>query len=271
MQLEVRTRITLIIVAGVVVLGLGVLAYLSGTPIDLSDLLGSLGGVATGLLAGFGIAGGPSPATTTASTTTTRSGTMGGQPGISAGVFPMLVAFGMAAIALLVILALGGCNIPEPQEPDDQAQVCRWEAAAVEATGAAVEALDHALASGPGEVPEEARLALATARETVVAGRAAVALCEDAVSRPRWWTWAGDALRALVAITDTLKTAGVPYAREIGIALAVVQSTLAAMAPPEPENEGAGDGKGSAAPSLAELQHATAVLRKRIQKPTVTP
>lgn len=158
-------------------------------------------------------------------------------------VLASLFRFGPAVLVLALIV---GC-VPSqpPASADDADQACRWEAAAVEATGAAVEALDHALDSGPADVPEEAQRALAAARETVVAGRAAVALCEDAVSRPRWWTWAGDALRALVAITDTLKAAGVPYTREIGIALGVVQATLAAMAPPEPG--GAGGSKSSPA------------------------
>lgn len=59
MQLEKSTRITLIIVAGLVVLGLGALVVWSGGELDFKDALIGVG-VAIGGLAGIGIAGGPS-------------------------------------------------------------------------------------------------------------------------------------------------------------------------------------------------------------------
>ena len=58
MTLTPWTRRVLIITAGVVVLGLATIGYLSGAEIDLADIFGALGGVVAGLLGGLGIAGG---------------------------------------------------------------------------------------------------------------------------------------------------------------------------------------------------------------------
>jgi len=52
------TRITLIVCATVLLLGLGVLAWLSGSPIDLSEILAALGGAASGILVWLCVKGG---------------------------------------------------------------------------------------------------------------------------------------------------------------------------------------------------------------------
>lgn len=58
MHLSTATRITLIVSAVVLVLGLAGLSVLSGAQLDLAQLLGALGALASGLLAGLGVAGG---------------------------------------------------------------------------------------------------------------------------------------------------------------------------------------------------------------------
>ena len=58
MELSKSTRITLIVVAGVVVLGLAGLAVVSGTELDAGDLFEKIFAGLAGLATGLGLAGG---------------------------------------------------------------------------------------------------------------------------------------------------------------------------------------------------------------------
>ena len=58
MELSKQTRITLIIVAGVVIVALAIVSMLSGSTIDFAEIVGALGGGVIGLLSGVGWAGG---------------------------------------------------------------------------------------------------------------------------------------------------------------------------------------------------------------------
>jgi hypothetical protein len=167
----------------------------------------------------------------------------------------------LLAVAVVAVPGCGVGTMPDPDTP--QASDCAWERAAVEATSAAVAALDAAAESVEGDQAEAVRAAVIAARAVVTTGRSAVDLCDDAVTRPRWWTWAGDALAALGGIVDILQASGVPYTREVSIAVAVVQATLAAMSPPSevcPVDGGKGGRWCADPPSMAELRHATEVL-----------
>jgi hypothetical protein len=170
-------------------------------------------------------------------------------------------------LTLWILAVLTGCGtLPPPQSP--AASACAWERAAVEATGAAVAALDAAARDLPEDTGAEVRTALDAARAVVVLGRASVALCDDARDRPHWWTWAGDALAALSGVVEVLREAGVPYTREVGVAVAVVQATLAAMAPPPTRGETCPIQKGgNSPPTRAELDEAVRVLEAARDQP----
>jgi len=240
MELSRATRITLIITAGVVILGLAAIAMLSGATIELGEIIGALGGGMIGLLSGIGWAGGPS-----------RNRPTEPFPPRRPQVTPTSTVLGL----MLFVLPSCGGQFPSPQSP---VSTCSWERTAVAATAGAIAALD---AATEGRSNDDIDLAIDIAREVVDVGRSAVELCDDAVNRPQWLAWSGDALEALESVVEVLRLAGVRYTDEVAIAISVVQATLASMSTPEqvcPNMKGMCTR--SEPPSMSELDHAVIVL-----------
>lgn len=163
MQLSKVTRIVLIISAVVLVLGLAAMAVWSGSELDLVEVLGAVGPLIAGVLAGLGIAGGR----------------------------------GSAAVMLLAV-ALGTSACAGAQRPD----ACETERVIVDSLGAGLHAADMVVGDRGGEHYGRARVATLGALELGDAAVDACELLRDGAGWQAWVALALEAAGSLAAAID---------------------------------------------------------------------
>jgi len=230
MQLMPKTRITLAICATVLILGICAFAWLSGAKVNALEVLGAVGSAIGGLLAGFGIAGGP---TSDRPTEPFPSRRPRGTP---------------TAFLVLTATMLWACEIPGPRDPTD-AQPEPWDQARTAmqyvriAVGALTtmvppEVLEHeqsircAQAESEGDCPTLPALVAEALGEV----EAEIDRWEQRDGDPRRWVgWLGRALQWSQSLIDIVREHGADIPAWVGAMAeggAAILLTLAGESPP---------------------------------------